>query len=263
MKKRLDVLVVEQGLAENRTRAQALIMAGRVRVGDRVLTKPGDAVDERTALSVDAPETSYVSRGGEKLAHALDRFGLDVAGMVALDVGASTGGFTDVLLRRGARRVYAVDVGYGDLAWTLREDPRVVVMERTNIRYLQSLPEQPDLATIDVSFISLEKVLPVVWRLLAGDPAHGEGLVVALIKPQFEAGRGAVGKGGVVRDPGTHRAVLERVLAFAAAGGWRLRGLVASPVLGRSGNREFLALWSEAPATPVDIAAAIDAAMAQ
>ena len=257
MKKRLDVLVVEQGLAENRTRAQALIMAGRVRCGDHVFAKPGDSVDEATPLTVDLPETVYVGRGGEKLAYALDRFGLDLSGLVALDVGASTGGFTDVLLRRGARRVYAVDVGYGDLAWTLRQDPRVVVMERTNIRYLESLPEQPGLATIDVSFISLDKVLPAVWRLLASD-----GRVVALVKPQFEAGRGAVGKGGVVRDPATHRAVLERVLAFAAAGGWHALGLVASPVLGRAGNREFLALWSKSPRPSFDVGAAIEAAMA-
>lgn len=259
MKKRLDVLVVEQGLAENRTRAQALIMAGRVRAGDRVLTKPGDTLDEATALTVEMPETVYASRGGEKLAHALDRFALDVAGLTALDVGASTGGFTDVLLRRGARRIYAVDVGYGDLAWHLREDPRVVVMERTNIRYLETLPERPDLAAINVSFISLDKALPAVWRLLMP-----EGRVVALIKPQFEAGRGAVGKGGVVRDTATHRAVLERVLSFAAAGGWHVYGLIASPLLGRSGNREFLALWSKLPpAAPYDANALIEAAMAQ
>jgi 23S rRNA (cytidine1920-2'-O)/16S rRNA (cytidine1409-2'-O)-methyltransferase len=212
-----------------------------------------------TPLAVEQPETAYASRGGEKLAVALERFGLDVAGLVALDVGASTGGFTDVLLRRGATRVYAVDVGYGELAWSLREDPRVVVMERTNVRYLASLPDQPDLATIDVSFISLEKVLPVVWRLLGS-----EGLVVALIKPQFEAGRGAVGKGGIVRDPNTHRDVLERVMAFAAAGGWHTRGLIASPVLGRSGNREFLVLWSKVPPEALfDVAAAIAAAVAQ
>src|SRR5438067_1072997 len=236
-KKRVDVLLLERGLAESRTRAQALIMAGRVRAGDRVLSKPGDMIDEATPLAVEQPETAYASRGGEKLAFAFDRFGLDVAGLVALDVGASTGGFTDVLLRRDAQRVYAVDVGYGELAWALREDPRVVVKERTNIRYLESLPEQPDLATIDVSFISLEKVLPVVWRLLGP-----EGLVVALIKPQFEAGRGAVGKGGIVRDPKTHRDVLERVMTFAAAGGWHARGLVASPVLGINlGTLGFLA----------------------
>jgi 23S rRNA (cytidine1920-2'-O)/16S rRNA (cytidine1409-2'-O)-methyltransferase len=258
-KKRVDVLMLERGLAESRTRAQALIMAGRVRAGDRVLSKPGDMIDEATPLAVEQPETAYASRGGEKLAFALNRFGLDVAGLVALDVGASTGGFTDVLLRRGAKRVYAVDVGYGELAWSLREDPRVVAMERTNIRYLESLPEQPELATIDVSFISLEKVLPVVWRLLGP-----EGLVLALIKPQFEAGRGAVGKGGIVRDPNIHRDVLERVMAFAAAGGWYARGLVASPVRGRSGNREFLALWSKAsPEAPFNVVAAIDAAVAQ
>ena len=259
MKKRLDVLMVERGLAESRTRAQALIMAGRVRLGDRVLSKPGDSVDEAAALAVEQPETAYVSRGGEKLAHALDSFGLDVTGLVALDVGASTGGFTDVLLRRGAVRVYAVDVGYGDLAWSLRADSRVVVLERTNIRYLQSLPEAPALAVVDVSFISLEKVLPAVWRLLCAD-----GNVVALIKPQFEAGRGAVGKGGVVRDPATHRAVLERVLAAAAAEGWQARGLTVSPLLGRAGNREFLALWSKlAHEAPLDITAAIEAAMAE
>jgi 23S rRNA (cytidine1920-2'-O)/16S rRNA (cytidine1409-2'-O)-methyltransferase len=258
-RKRLDVLLVERGLAESRTRAQALIMAGRVRIGNRLLIKPGDAIDEAADLTVEQPETTYVSRGGEKLAHALDRFALDVAGLLALDVGASTGGFTDVLLRRGARRVYAVDVGYGDLAWSLRQDQRVVVMERTNIRYLTALPEQPDLAVIDVSFISLEKVLPMVRRLLAP-----QGQAVALIKPQFEAGREAVGKGGIVRDPATHRAVLRRVLEDASAGGWHLRGLTTSPILGRSGNREFLALWSKAPpAAPVDIATAIEAAMAE
>ncbi len=258
-KKRLDVLLVERGLAESRTRAQAYIMEGRVRHGDRVYTKPGEALDEETPLSVDQPETEYVGRGGEKLAHALDRFGLDPTGLVALDVGASTGGFTDVLLRCGALRVYAVDVGYGELAWTLRQDPRVVVMERTNIRYLQSLPEQPALAVIDVSFISLAKVLPTVWRLLSPD-----GRVAALIKPQFEAGRGQVGKGGVVRDPATHRAVLARVLSEAEAEGWHAAGLVNSPVLGRSGNREFLVLWSKiSPDAPFGRDAAIEQVMAQ
>jgi len=259
MKKRLDILLVERGLAESRARAQAYIMEGRVRAGDRVYSKPGEAVDEAVPLTLEQPETSYVGRGGEKLAHALDRFGLDPAGLVALDVGASTGGFTDVLLRRGAARVYAVDVGYGELAWSLREDPRVVVMERTNIRYLERLPERPALAVIDVSFISLDKVLPAVWRLLASD-----GRVVALIKPQFEAGRGLVGKGGVVRDPATHRLVLEHALAYADAAGWRLGGLVSSPILGRAGNREFLALWGKtSPHLSVDPQAAIDAVMAE
>jgi len=259
MKKRLDLLLVERGLAESRTRAQAYIMEGRVRAGDRVFSKAGETVDDELELTLTQPETVYVGRGGEKLAHALDAFGLDLAGLVALDVGASTGGFTDVLLRRGARRVYAIDVGYGELAWSLRENPSVVVMERTNVRYLERLPEEPDLATIDVSFISLDKVLPAVWRLLN---AHGR--VVALIKPQFEAGRGLVGKGGIVRDAATHRLVLERVLSIAAEGGWQLGGLVASPILGRSGNREFLALWGKAiPPTPIDITTAIDAVMAE
>ena len=258
-KKRLDVLLVERGLAESRTRAQAYVMEGRVRVGDRVFAKPGDTVDESTALTVDQPETEYVGRGGAKLAHALDRFGLDPTGLVALDIGASTGGFTDVLLRRGARRVYAVDVGYGELAWVLREDPRVVALERTNIRYLDALPERPALATIDVSFISLDKVLPAAGRLLAPG-----GRVVALVKPQFEAGRGLVGKGGIVRDPATHRAVLERVLSAAADAGWRLGGLVASPIRGRSGNREFLALWSKGLDAPaLDAASALDAALGE
>lgn len=259
VKKRLDVLLVERGLAESRTRAQAYVMEGRVRAGDRVFAKPGETVDEATQLSLERRETEYVSRGGDKLAHALDRFGLDPAGLVALDIGASTGGFTDVLLRRGARRVYAVDVGYGDLAWTLREDPRVVVMERTNIRYLEALPERPDLATVDVSFISLDKVLPAAWRLLGP-----EGRVVALIKPQFEAGRALVGKGGIVRDSAVHRQVLERIFAVAGAGGWHAAGLVASPILGRSGNREFLGLWGKLPPhEPFDVAAAIDAVMAE
>ena len=258
-RKRLDVLLVERGLAESRARAQAYIMEGRVRAGDRVFSKAGETIDETTDLTLVQPETSYVGRGGEKLAHALDTFGLDPAGLVALDIGASTGGFTDVLLRRGARRVYAVDVGYGELAWAIREDPRVVVMERTNIRYLESLPERPGLATIDVSFISLDKVLPAVWRLL-----DDEGRVVALIKPQFEAGRGLVGKGGIVRDPATHRLVLERVLDMAAGEGWRLGGLVASPIRGRSGNREFLALWSKTSLpTFVDPKAAVASAMAE
>src|SRR5437764_11559333 len=166
-KKRVDVVMLERGLAESRTRAQALIMAGRVRAGDRVLSKPGDMIDEVAPLAVEQPETAYASRGGEKLAFAFDRFGLDVAGLVALDVGASTGGFTDVLLRRGAKRVYAVDVGYGELAWSLREDPRVVVMERTNIRYLEALPEHPHLATHAVSSISHEYGPHVVCRVPA------------------------------------------------------------------------------------------------
>src|SRR5919197_1404155 len=247
---RLDVLVVQRGLAETRERAHSLILSGAVLLDGSPATKPGLGVTEGADLALVDAGPDWVSRGAYKLVAALDHWAIEPSGCVCLDVGASTGGFTDVLVRRGAQRVYAVDVGYGELAWALREDPRVVAMERTNIRYLQSLPEQPHLATIDVSFISLEKVLPVVWRLLGP-----EGLVVALIKPQFEAGRGAVGKGGIVRDPKTHRDVLERVTAFAAAGGWHTRGLVASPVLGRSGNQELLALWSKVPAgAPFDVA---------
>jgi len=236
-KERLDRLLVERGLAESRTQAQRLILAGRVRVGEAVADKPGRRV------AVDAPirviaGPRFVSRGGEKLEAALDRFGLDVVGWVAADVGASTGGFTDCLLQRGAARVYAIDVGYGQLAWRLRNDPRVVVMERINARYLERLPEPVDLVTIDVSFISLRLILPraVGWLRPAGH-------VVALIKPQFEAGRREVEKGGVVRDPAVHRAVLERVIRVADELGLGLGGLMVSPLRGPAGNVEFLAWW--------------------
>ena len=236
---RLDHLLVERGLAETRTRAQALLIAGRVRVGagngGRRDRKPGDLVDAGTALSVEAPEP-YVSRGGHKLTGALDAFGIDVDGLVCLDVGASTGGFTDVLLQRGARRVYALDVGRGQLAEALRANPRVVSMERTNARNLtaESLPEPIQLATIDVSFISLDLVLGPVSSAfgLAG------GSVVALVKPQFEAGR-AQAKGGVVRDPAIHAAVLRRVAAGAIERGLGVMDATASPILGPEGNREF------------------------
>ncbi len=264
-KTRLDVLLTARGLAETRTRAQAYIMAGRVRSGDRIWSKPGEMIDDDTPLEVEQPETQYVSRGGEKLAHALGAFEVDPRGLVALDVGASTGGFTDVLLRRGVACVYAVDVGYGELAWTLRQDPRVIVLERTNIRYLDRLPRQADgeealtpaLAVIDVSFISLAKILATVAALLTPD-----GSIVALVKPQFEAGRGRVGKGGIVRDPVVHRQVLNDVLGAAASLGLHAAGLTSSPILGRQGNREFLALWNkESGATPFDQASTIDAMM--
>ncbi|HEY76164.1 MAG TPA: TlyA family RNA methyltransferase [Thermoflexia bacterium] len=236
-KKRLDRLLVERGLAESRARAQRLIMAGEVRVAGEVVDKPGRQVPVDAPVEVVA-RPRFVSRGGEKLEAALDRFGLDVRGWVVADVGASTGGFTDCLLQRGAARVYAIDVGYGQLAWRLRNDPRVVVMERTNARYLERLPEPVDLVTIDVSFISLGLIFPrAVGWLKPG------GQVVALIKPQFEAGRREVGKGGVVRDPAIHRAVLERVLTIAADLGLGLRGLMPSPLLGPAGNVEFLAWW--------------------
>lgn len=264
-KTRLDILLTTRGLAETRTRAQAYIMAGRVRSGDRVWTKPGELIDDDTPLHVDQPESQYASRGGEKLAHALDVFRVNPMGLITLDVGASTGGFTDVLLRRGAASVYAVDVGYGELAWTLRQDPRVIVLERTNIRYLNHLPpltgdedvSSPSLAVIDVSFISLAKILVAVAALLTPD-----GRIVALIKPQFEAGRGRVGKGGIVRDPTVHRQVLAAVLGAAASLSLHTAGLTSSPILGRQGNREFLALWTKEPgAAPFDQTSAIDAVM--
>jgi 23S rRNA (cytidine1920-2'-O)/16S rRNA (cytidine1409-2'-O)-methyltransferase len=235
-KVRLDELLVTRGLAENRSQAQRLILAGQVRSGDRVLDKPGHriAFDTLIRLNEGLP---YVSRGGLKLAAALDAFGLDPAGWVCADIGASTGGFTDCLLQRGAARVYAVDVGYGQLAWSLRQDPRVVSIERTNIRYLPGLPEPVSLATVDVSFISLGLVLPRVAGLLA--PA---GQVIALVKPQFEVGKGQVGKGGVVRDPKLHRDVLERVLSDVLRIGLLPGGLIRSPITGPAGNVEFL-VW--------------------
>jgi len=236
-KVRLDRLLVERGLAESRQRARRLIMAGQVLVGDRRVDKPGTAVPQTAEVTI-MGRLPYVGRGGHKLAAALDAFGLDVHGRIAADVGASTGGFTDCLLQRGAARVYAIDVGYGQLAWKLRRDPRVVVMERTNARYLERLPEEVDLVTVDVSFISLRLILPVVRRWLKPG-----GRIVTLIKPQFEAGREQVGKGGVVRDPAVHRAVVEGLAAWSAERGLALQGLIRSPLIGPAGNVEFLALW--------------------
>jgi len=246
---RLDQLIVERGLAASRARAQALLLAGKVRVGSgdgaRLDRKPGDTVDPAVELEVVAPEP-YVSRGGHKLAAALDEFGIDPAGLVCLDVGASTGGFTDVLLQRGASRVYAVDVGRGQLADRLARDPRVVVMDRTNARDLEPdrLPESVDLAVIDVAFISLDLVLGPVASCLGPD-----GAIVPLVKPQFEAGRDQVRK-GVVRDPAVHRAVVERVVAQAGARGLGARAIAASPILGPEGNREFLLHLAAGPGDP-------------
>ena len=237
---RLDVALVERGLATSREKAQAVVLAGQVTVDGRLAHKPSEAVTSDAAVVV-APSGSeeLASRGGHKLAHALDRFGLPVDGRVCLDAGASTGGFTDVLLRRGAARVYAVDVGRGQLDWRLRTDPRVVVRERTNVRYLDSLPEPIDLVVIDVSFISLRLVLPPIGRLLRpGAP------VVALVKPQFEAGKGQVGRGGVVRDERLHRRILVELWRWAGEHGFVPRGLTASPIRGPAGNVEFL-LWLE------------------
>ena len=241
---RLDRLLVDRGLAPSRERAQRLILAGEVLVAERPATKPGSLVAPDAPIRVRVRASAFVSRGGEKLAGALDAFGLDVGGLVALDVGASTGGFTDCLLRRGARRVMAVDVGYGQLAWALRQDARVVVLERTNARHLApgALPEPPDLATLDVSFISLTLVLPAVRNVL-----RPGGMIVALVKPQFEAGRGQVGKGGVVREPEARAAAVTRVQEAAAALGLDVRGAAESVLPGAKGNREVF-LWLARPA---------------
>jgi 23S rRNA (cytidine1920-2'-O)/16S rRNA (cytidine1409-2'-O)-methyltransferase len=236
-KERLDTLVQRQA-GVSRSKAQGLIQTGNVyNAKGEKLDKPGMRLPEDTVLDI-REEPRYVSRGGEKLEAALEAFGLDVTGAVALDVGASTGGFTDCLLQHGAARVYAVDVGYGQLAWKLRQDPRVVVLERTNIRTLtpDRLPERPDFFTIDCSFISLRLVLPAVKALVTRD-ARG----VALIKPQFEAGKEQVGKGGVVRDRSVHERVIEEVLETAREVGFSAPAVVPSPLLGPAGNREFLA----------------------
>jgi 23S rRNA (cytidine1920-2'-O)/16S rRNA (cytidine1409-2'-O)-methyltransferase len=237
-KHRADLLLVERGLAESRARAQALILAGLVFAGERRIAKAGEALAGDAALEVRGRDHPWVSRGGIKLAHALDHFALDPSNWVALDVGASTGGFTDVLLSRGARRVYAVDVGHGQLAWKLRQDPRVLVHERVNARALtrEHIPEPIDLVACDASFIGLATVLAAPLAL-AGERAA----LIALVKPQFEAGREHVGKGGVVRDPAMHREVCERAATWIASQPhWRVIGIVESPILGPEGNREFL-----------------------
>jgi 23S rRNA (cytidine1920-2'-O)/16S rRNA (cytidine1409-2'-O)-methyltransferase len=245
-RRRLDALVVDRGLAPSRERARRLIMAGDVLVDERPVTKPGHPVDPGAALRLRAAAAPYVSRGGEKLAGALAAFALDVRGRSALDVGASTGGFTDCLLRHGAARVVALDVGYGQLAWSLRQDERVVVRERLNARRLvaENLPFVPTLATIDVSFISLAHVLPAVARVLA--PGAD---VVALVKPQFEVGRGQVGSGGVVRDPALRAGAVEAVRAVATAHGFAVRGQSDSVLPGPKGNRETF-LWLVARGQP-------------
>ena len=235
-KQRLDVLMHERGLTRSRERAKRLILAGEVLVDGRVALKAGHRVDREAEIAI-RERPPYVSRGGKKLAAALEAFPLNVEDGVAVDVGASTGGFTDCLLQHGARRVYAVDVGYGQLAWKLRQDERVIVIDRTNARYLERLPEPVDVATIDMSFISLRLILPRVHDWL-----KSSGNAVALVKPQFEAGRDQVGKGGVVRDESVHREVLRDVLGYARAEGLKPRGLIRSPITGREGNVEFL-LW--------------------
>jgi 23S rRNA (cytidine1920-2'-O)/16S rRNA (cytidine1409-2'-O)-methyltransferase len=244
-KRRVDTLLVERGLAESRARAQALVLAGLVWSDGLRLDKPGISLADDTPLEVRGREHPWVSRGGIKLAHALDHFAIDPGGVVALDIGASTGGFTDVLLTRGARRVYAVDVGHGQLAWKLRQDARVTVLERTNARHLtrEQIPEAPDIVVCDASFISLTTVLPSALAL-----ASPAACLVALIKPQFEVGKGKVGKGGVVRDPALHREVCERITAWLAAQpGWQVEGVTQSPIQGPEGNIEFLIYARRAP----------------
>jgi 23S rRNA (cytidine1920-2'-O)/16S rRNA (cytidine1409-2'-O)-methyltransferase len=235
-KKRADLLLTERGLAESREQAQALIMAGEVFTPAGLVPKPGTPVAEDTPLEVRG-RLPYVGRGGVKLAHALDQFGLHVEGLTALDVGASTGGFTDCLLQRGARRVYAVDVGHGQLSQKLRQDPRVVVMEKVNARYPFPLPEPVDIVTVDVSFISLTMVLPPVLEHLKSG-----GHAAALVKPQFEAKRGEVGRGGVVKDPKVHARVLGKMVLWAVEHKLRVRNICPSPILGDAGNREFFLL---------------------
>ena len=233
-RERLDVLLHRRGLAPSRAQARALIMAGEVLVDGERVDKPGTRLPAGATLTL-KQRPRYVSRGGEKLAAALAAFPLTVAGQVCADVGASTGGFTDCLLQHGARRVYAIDVGYGQLAWTLRNDERVVVMERSNVRHIERLPEHVSVVVIDLAFISLRLALPVVQAWLT-QPAG----LVALVKPQFEAGRSDVGKGGVVRDASVHRRVLREILGFARDRGFLVQGLVRSPLQGPAGNVEFL-----------------------
>lgn len=237
MKERLDKLLVQQGLVASRERARGLILAGKVVVDDHMIDKVGMQVPMEAEIRIKGDDLPYVSRGGLKLEKALQEFPVKVAGRIAIDVGASTGGFTDCLLQNGAKQVFAVDVGYGQLAWKLREDPRVINLERCNIRHLQpeQLPETPSLAVIDASFISLVKVLPNTLQLLT-DKAE----IVALIKPQFEVGKGLVGKGGVVKDPHLHQQVIEEISTLASHLGCRVLGIAESPILGPKGNREFL-----------------------
>ena len=236
-KTRADQLLVAQGLAESRTRAQALILAGNVFVGDRRVAKAGDLIAQDASLTVKGRDHPWVSRGGVKLAHGLAHFSIDVTGAIALDVGSSTGGFTDVLLTRGAAKVYAIDVGTNQLAWKLRQDPRVVVHEQTNAKTLTTdlAPDPIDIVVCDASFIGLAKVLGPALAL-----ARPGARLIALIKPQFEAGRGEVGKGGVVRDPAIHARVCDEATRWVASQGWDVIGVETSPITGPEGNVEFL-----------------------
>ena len=244
-KKRLDVLLTEQGLAESRQKAQATIMAGIVYVNGQKVDKAGTPVDEAASIEVRGKTLQYVSRGGLKLAKAMSTFPITLTDKIAADIGASTGGFTDCMLQNGAQKVYAVDVGYGQLAWSLRSDPRVVCLERTNARYLttEQIPEPLNFASIDVSFISLKLILPALRPLMAEG-----GEVACLVKPQFEAGREKVGKKGVVRDPAVHLEVLEHFLEHAAQANFYVAGLTYSPIRGPEGNIEYLGYLTTVPA---------------
>ncbi|MBQ9493721.1 MAG: TlyA family RNA methyltransferase [Oscillibacter sp.] len=265
MKKRLDVRMLEEGLEESRQKAQAVILAGLVTVNGQRVDKPGAQIPEGAEIVVRQTLCPYVSRGGLKLEKAMVSFPVRLSGAVCADIGASTGGFTDCMLQNGAAKVYAVDVGYGQLAWKLRTDARVVCLERTNARYLsrEQIPEPLDFVSVDVSFISLRLILPPVRRLLRND----ESRVVCLVKPQFEAGREKVGKKGVVRDRGVHREVLERFLVNAAGSGFAVNGLTWSPIRGPEGNIEYLGFLRPAPEggipphtiDPDDIPALVDA----
>lgn len=255
LKKRLDVLLTEQGLAESREKAKALIMSGLVYADGQKADKPGDTFSETVALEVRGKGLPYVSRGGLKLEKAVAEFNLELSGLVCMDIGASTGGFTDCMLQNGASKVYAVDVGYGQLAWGLRNDPRVVNLERTNARYLtaEQVPEKIAFFSVDVSFISLTLILPALKPLLADNCR-----AVCLIKPQFEAGREKVGKKGVVRDKAVHREVIEKILDFSLQSGYSVLGLTFSPVKGPEGNIEYL-IYLQRDDTPAKAPDVLDA----
>ncbi len=265
-------MLVERGLAESRAKAQALIMAGQVRVNGQVALKPATSIDSKSALEVDTGPR-FVSRGGEKLDAALEAFAIDLRGRICADVGASTGGFTDCMLQRGAAKVYAIDVGKGILHWKIRKHPRVVVMEQTNARFVESIPEQVSFVTIDASFISLKILLPVVkkwFRPPSGSPHFEEmggeregGSILALIKPQFEAGKKDVARGdGVIRDPLIHRQVLLDILSFAQETGFHIHDLIKSPLLGPKGNAEFLVWLDLRNETSADIPALVEKVLA-
>lgn len=236
VKERLDILLVSRGMTNSRERAKALIMEGNVLVDGVPVTKAGSAVDQEARIKLRGEDIPYVSRGGLKLEAALEHFGVELGGVLAMDVGSSTGGFTDCMLKRGAKKVYCVDVGYGQLSWSLRNDPRVILLERTNIRYLEKerIPDVIDFVSIDVSFISLQRVIPKVMEFMGE-----EGEILALVKPQFEVGKGEVGKGGVVRDEEKRMAAVRTIEAFAVESGLRSMGTFLSPVPGQKGNREY------------------------